>query len=137
MFYWMGMTDAHSSVHLPDDPADHVAAYLATFARRSGSLLDHHYEPGAVLVPQPGTPVTGADRIAANRHLLGFGLPMRAEARRVYTAGDIALLIVDWSVRGDTAHGFPVDLHGTATDVLRRAADGLWRVVIDNPHGVA
>ena len=66
-----------------------------------------------------------------------IGMVMRAQARRVYTAGDIALLIVDWSVRGDTAQGFPVDLHGTATDVLRRGADGRWRVVIDNPHGVA
>jgi ketosteroid isomerase-like protein len=137
MFYWMGMTDANASVHLPDDPADHVAAYLATFTRRSGHLLDHHYEPDAVLVPRPGAPVTGADRIAANAHLLGFGLPMRAQTRRIYTAGDIALLIVDWSVRGDTAHGFPVDLAATATDVLRRGPDGRWRCVIDNPYGVA
>jgi ketosteroid isomerase-like protein len=137
MFYWMGMTDANASVHLPDDPADHVPAYLATFERRSGDLLDRHYEPGAVLVPQPGRPVTGADRVAANAHLLGFGLPMRARARRVYTAGDIALLIVDWSVRGDTAHGFPIDLAATATDVLRRGPEGRWRCVIDNPYGVA
>jgi hypothetical protein len=30
-----------------------------------------------------------------------------------------------------------VDLHGTATDVARRGADGAWRYVIDNPFGTA
>ena len=137
MFYWIGMTDVDASVHLPDDPADHLAAYLATFARGSAALLDRHYEPDAVVVPRPGTPMAGPARIAANSHLLGFGLPMEATARHVYTAGDVALVIIDWSLRGTSAQGFPVDLSGTATDVLRRGEDGKWRCVIDNPHGVS
>jgi ketosteroid isomerase-like protein len=130
-----GIHDPGSNVQLPDDPAGVVAAYCATFATGSGELLDHHYEPGAVLVPHPGHPVTGADRVAAHRHLLGFGLPIDAPARRVYVAGDVALLIVDWSVSGTARQGHPVDLRGTATDVARRGADGRWRYVIDNPFG--
>lgn len=38
----------------------------------------------------------------------------------------IALLIVGWTIG---------DVTGTATDVARRAADGRWRYVIDNPFG--
>jgi ketosteroid isomerase-like protein len=43
-------------------------------------------------------------------------------------AGDIALLIVGWSIAG-------LDAQGTATDVARRGPDGRWRYVIDNPYG--
>jgi ketosteroid isomerase-like protein len=119
--------------HVPD-PADLVSGYLTTFTQRSGALLDRHYEPDAVLVPRPGLGLTGAQRVAAHDHLLGFGPPMRATVRHAYVSGDIALLIVDWAMRG-TAAGEPVDLSGTATDVARRGADGQWRYVIDNPFG--
>jgi ketosteroid isomerase-like protein len=111
-----------------------VAAYCATFTRGSGALLDRHYEPGAVLVPRPGQPVSGADRVPALDHLLAFGVPIDAHARRVYVADDVALLVVDWSIHGTGPRG-PVDLRGTAADVARRGADGQWRYVIDNPFG--
>lgn len=141
MFYWEGMTDDHASrfpVRLATDPAEHVAAYCATFAAGSGELLDRHYEADAVLVPQPGLALSAApQRIGAHDHLLGFGLPITAQTRRAYVAGDVALLIVDWSIRGTSRQGHPVDLRGTATDVARRGADGHWRYVIDNPFGTA
>src|SRR3712207_3591797 len=115
-----------------------VSAYESAFASGSAAALDRCYEPGAVLVPQPGTPLAGAaQRIRAHEHLLGFGLPMSVSVRHVYESGDLALLIVDWSMKGPSRHGFPVDLSGTATDVARRGDDGVWRYVIDNPFGVA
>jgi ketosteroid isomerase-like protein len=129
--------DFHPDVRLADDPTDHVGAYCATFATRSGELLDHHYEAGAVLVPRPGHPVTGAQRVAAHNHLLGFGVPINARTRHLYVADDIALLIVDWTIRGTGTDGRPVDLGGTAADVARRGSDGRWRYVIDNPFGTA
>jgi ketosteroid isomerase-like protein len=58
---------------------------------------------------------------------------MTARTRHVYVAGDVVLLIVDWSIQGTSRQGYPVDLHGTATDVARRGTDGSWRYVIDNP----
>jgi len=130
--------DSHASVRLAEEPTDQVAAYCATFAKGSGELLDRHYEAGAVLVPRPGQPLTGAQqRIVAHDHLLGFGLPIEARARHVYVADDIALLIVDWSIQGTSRQGHPVDLRGTAADVARRGTDGRWRYVIDNPFGTA
>ncbi|WP_239160890.1 YybH family protein [Virgisporangium ochraceum] len=115
-----------------------VSAYEKAFASASAVALDRCYEPDAVLVPRPGTPLAGAaQRIPAHEHLLGFGLPMTVSVRHAYVAGDIALLIVDWSMTGTSRQGFPVDLSGTATDVARRGDDGVWRYVIDNPFGVA
>jgi hypothetical protein len=116
------MTSSH------DNPASLVEMFLAAFNSGDSASLDNAYEPDSVLIPRPGLPVTGPARAAANGHLLGLGLPMRADVRHSYVVDDIALLIVDWSVG---------DLAGTATDVARRGADGVWRYVIDNPAGIA
>ena len=53
---------------------------------------------------------------------------MTVVTRKVVARGDLALLIVDWSIG---------DITGTATDVARRGPDGGWRYAIDNPSGVA
>lgn len=124
------MTTSH------DDPTHPCTAFLAAFNAADADALEQAYEPAGVLVPRPGLPVSGPGRSAANAYLLGLGLPMQARPRHVYVAGDIALLIVDWSIRGTAPDGRQVDLSGTATDVVRRGADGVWRYVIDNPAGV-
>jgi ketosteroid isomerase-like protein len=118
------------------DAGSHVAAYCAAFASGSSELMDRFYEADAALVAKPGTVLTGvAERRDAYRHLLGFGVPMVAQTRHLYVAGDIALAVVDWSMRGTARQGYPLDLHGVAADVLRRGADGAWRYVINNPFG--
>ena len=42
----------------------------------------------------------------------------------VYVAGDLVLLVADWSLQGISRQGHPVDLHGIATDIARRGTDG-------------
>jgi ketosteroid isomerase-like protein len=109
---------------------DVIEAFVSAFNRGDAAALDDIYGDRGVLVPAPGQPMTGDQRRAATAHLLGFGKPMRAEVRHLYEAGDIALVIVDWSID-------ELGMTGTATDVLRRNADGHWRYVIDNPFGTA
>ncbi|WP_239140616.1 YybH family protein [Actinoplanes campanulatus] len=126
------------SIHPTTDLDGHVATYGAAFATGSSAVVDRFYEPDAVLVPQPGTPLTGAaERLAAYEHLLGFGVPLVAGTRHLYVAGDIALSVVDWSMRGVAHQGYPLDLSGVAADVLRRGADGRWRYLINNPFGTS
>ncbi|TDC06920.1 DUF4440 domain-containing protein [Nonomuraea longispora] len=124
-------------VVLAGDPAGAAARFVAAMNTHDPAALDHVYEDDAVLVPVPGHPVAGAGLLAANEHLRSFGLPIEACPRHVYVAGDIALLIVDWSMRGTARDGSQIDLSGTATDVVRCGPDGRWRYVIDNPHGTA
>src|SRR4051794_15528204 len=97
--------------------ADHVAAFAAVFRTGSAERLDGLYEADGLLVPKPGHPVTGAARVAANRHLIGMGGELEARVRHGYVAGDIALLIVDWSIHGTRPDGVPLRLGGTAADV--------------------
>jgi ketosteroid isomerase-like protein len=112
------------------EPGDLVADYVSAFNARSASVVDELYEPGSLLVPSPGHAVTGAERGAAVRHLMGLGAPMTARTRQVFVTGEIALLVVDWSIDGSEIH-----LSGAAADVARCGADGRWRYVIDNPFG--
>jgi ketosteroid isomerase-like protein len=111
------------------DASDVVRAFVAAFNARESGLLRRTYAGDAVVVPAPGQPMTGADRVAAIERLLSFGLPMAATVRHTYVAGDIALLIVDWSIGGT--------LSGTATDVVRRDPAGGWQYLIDNPFGTS
>jgi ketosteroid isomerase-like protein len=107
---------------------DQIEAFVAAFNRGDAAALDKIYDERGVLVPAPGQPMTGDQRRAATAHLLGFGKPMRAEVRHIYEAGNIALIIVDWSIE-------ELELTSTATDVVRRDDGGTWRYLIDNPFG--
>jgi ketosteroid isomerase-like protein len=54
---------------------------------------------------------------------------------RVLEVGDLALVSTVWSFAGTGSDGKPVKLAAKSADVLRRQADGSWRIVIDNPWG--
>jgi ketosteroid isomerase-like protein len=52
---------------------------------------------------------------------------LKAKARHVFVAGDIAQIVVDWSIDGTGLDGKPVHLGGAARDIAHRGADGRWR----------
>ncbi len=95
------------------------------------------YEPECVAVAQPGQVVAGTEAI--RQWLQGF-LALQGtidlRVRRVLQAGDVALVVSDWTLAGKGPDGSAVNLGGTSTDVVRRQADGTWRYAIDNPLGL-
>jgi uncharacterized protein (TIGR02246 family) len=93
------------------------------------------YEPEATFVPEPGTTVTGKERI--REALEGFAAlkPMlTGEIQGVREGGDVALVLNRWRLDGQGPEG-PIEMSGTSADVLRRQEDGSWRVLIDDPWG--
>lgn len=117
------------------------AETVETFAERlnegdlEGALAQ--YELRAVFHPVPdGPPVAGAEAI--REALTGFVAlkpVMEGEIAKVSEAGDTALVINRWRLRGTQPDGTPVELAGTSADVLHRGADGAWRILIDDPSG--
>jgi uncharacterized protein (TIGR02246 family) len=97
------------------------------------------YEPGAAFQAQPGVPpVQGTDAI--REALTGFFAlepTIHGEIVKVVEAGDVALVMNRWSLRGTQPDGVPLELAGTSADVVRRQPDGSWRVVVDDPWGGA
>lgn len=126
------------SFSLPTEPEGVVASLLERFNSGKVSAMMIGYEPGAVFIARDGRTVTGHAEIAAELERdLKYRLPLKARARHVFVAGDIAQIVLDWSIDGTGPDGEHVHLEGSASDVVRRGADGLWRYVIDNALGTA
>ena len=91
-----------------------------------------------MFIAKDGRTITDHTEIAAELERdLKLGLPLEAKARHVFVAGDIAQIVVDWSIDGTGPDGKHVHVEGTASDVARRGADGRWRYLIDNRLGTA
>jgi uncharacterized protein (TIGR02246 family) len=94
------------------------------------------YESEAVFAPQPGEEVTGLEAIRdALRQFAALKPRLRGEITNVLTAGDVALVQNRWQLEGTQPDGSPVEMRGHSADVLRRAPDGGWRILIDDPWG--
>lgn len=119
-------------------PEEVLQRFADAFAGRDLDRIMALYEPGAVLVAQPGHVVSGP---AAIREALGgFLAPtstFTAHVEGTLPAGDVALVSTRWTLHGTGPDGGRVELAGQTTDVVRRQADGTWLFVIDNPWGVA
>ena len=68
--------------------------------------------------------------------LLALRPHIRNEVRRVLTSGDIALVLLDWTLNGTLPDGREHEERGTATQVMERGRDGGWKLRISNPSGL-
>ncbi|MFD0205377.1 MULTISPECIES: YybH family protein [Saccharothrix] len=113
---------------------DHIDVYVRAFNSGDPDLLLALYADDAVSVWE-GQAMTGQPRRDALAEILGGGPKMTATIRESHVTADAALMIVDWMVETPQPDGTTETMSGQAVDVLRRAADGRWRHVIDHPHG--
>ena len=126
------------SYSLPTEPEGVIPSLIERFNSGKVSAMMTLYDPEAVLIAKDGRTVTDRTEIAAELERdLSLGLPLEAKARHVFVAGDIAQIVVDWSIDGTGPDGKHVHVEGTASDVARRGADGRWRYLIDNRLGTA
>lgn len=123
--------------HLATSPEEQPHVFATAFNTGDPDAIERVYEQAGVFVSSPGNPTIGVDRREANARMASLGCPIEVKPRHVYVADDIALLIVDWTIAGTRSDGEPINVQGTATDVVRRGEDGIWRYIIDNPFGTA
>src|SRR5215475_1408234 len=91
---------------LPTEPEGMAAALLERFNSGKISEMMGLYEPEAVLIAKDGRTVTDRAGIAADlESYLNLGLPLEAEARHVFVAGDVAEIVLDWSIDGTGPDG--------------------------------
>jgi uncharacterized protein (TIGR02246 family) len=120
--------------------ADSPEQVLELFARalndRDVDAAIALYEPEATFAPRPGEEASGLPAIrGALEQFAALKPRLNGEITKVLTAGGVALVQNRWQLEGTQADGTPVEMHGHSADVLRRAPDGGWRIVIDDPWG--
>jgi uncharacterized protein (TIGR02246 family) len=129
------MTKIDSNTSLAEPTAVH-AALADRFNQHDLDGLVALYDRDAVLVPQPGTTVTGRDHLRSA--LAGF-LAVKprqtfVETLGVIVVGDVAFTRSRWGLKGvDPGSGQPLVMEHFGAEVMRRQADGSWRFLIDDP----
>jgi uncharacterized protein (TIGR02246 family) len=122
----------------PTTPSQVIEAFAASL--NSGDLQGALalYEPGAAFEPEPGRRVHGL--AAIGEALTGFFAiepRISGEIQKVIEAGDVALVVNRWSLRGTDPGGQPIEMGGVSSDVMRRQPDGTWKIAIDDPWGAS
>lgn len=121
-----------------NQPLSTVLAMTTAFQKGDIAGVLRTYEPGAVVVGEPGKPLQGE---AALREMFASFVAIQPKftyfGHDVVQAGDVALHIAPWQMSGVDPAGKPVQAHGLSVAVLRRQPDGRWLMVIDQPYGDA
>jgi uncharacterized protein (TIGR02246 family) len=125
-------------------PATHDhAAIQATIDTMTAAFAAHDidgilatYEPGAVVVGEPGRPVSGETALRALfAAFIALDPTFTFFRHEIVQAGDIAVHLNTWRLDGRGPDGAPIEQKGLSIAVLRRQPDGRWLMAIDHPFG--
>lgn len=120
------------------DPADFPANFKANFDAKRIDIIVAGYAEDAVLDLGGGHVFRGREQIRpAIANFLAPGLPIMVTPRKTLVTGGQAVVLFDWSIKGQAPDGSPVEVGGGAVDVLRLENDGVWRQILDLPFGHA
>jgi uncharacterized protein (TIGR02246 family) len=120
------------------DPADAYSTYLQAFNAGDIDATLACYEPQACFVLKSGHVARGAAELREMyRATFSYKPDLKLDVRKTIPAGDdLVLAVVKWTSRTVSSSGEPRVWSGTATDILRRQANGTWKLALDNPYGV-
>ena len=126
------------SFSLPTKPEDVIPSLVERFNSKNLDAMMELYSPEAVFVANDGRIITDRKEFGAQfQRDMNLGAPLKASVRHVFVGGDTAQIVLDWSIDGTGPDGRSMHMHGTASDIMRRGADGVWRYIIDNNQGTA
>lgn len=95
------------------------------------------YEPEGSFIDETGANFNGPERIREKiRAYMDMNGKLENNVRRIIPAGNVVLAYSDWTFKAPGPDGSPINLGGTAIDVLRKQSDNSWLIVIDNPWGI-
>lgn len=126
------------SFPLPTTPEDFMPSLVERFNSGDVQMQMELYAPEAVFVLNNGQVITDRGELTARLDRdIKLGIPLVTHVRHIFVGGDTAQIIVDWSIDGTGPDGKEAHLSGSASDIIRRGADGIWRYIIDNNQGTA
>lgn len=118
-----------------DDTSDvlkTITAMTTAFAAGNMEAIMQSYTPEAVVVGQPGQPVSGDGPLREMfASYIAAGADFDYGAHEVIVAGDTALHLMRWTATAPDGSS----QSALSVAVLRRQADGGWKMVVDHPFG--
>jgi ketosteroid isomerase-like protein len=117
-------------------PEDLLNSQVEEFNNGNISFLMTLYEKDACFASKAGQVLNDLESIReAFQGFIDMGVKLHAKAKRLLQAGDLALLITEWSLNKTEPDSKPISLNGRGTIVFRRQPDDSWLMVIENPWG--
>src|SRR5881275_90260 len=112
----------------PSDTVDHLTEAINRGDLEAALAL---YEPNAVLVVQPGQLACGATQLReALARFITLEPTLRSEAQEVIGAGDLALYVGRWTLRGVDPAGHTVVMGGSTPRRVQRGVDPAGHTVV-------
>ncbi len=122
------------AINTPEELLNLVTEYI------NGKDLDSLvslYEPEASFIDESGENISGIEKIQEKmKGFMDMNGKLESTVRKIIPAGNIVLAYSDWTFKASGPDGTPINLGGTAIDVLRKQSDNSWLAVIDNPWGI-
>jgi ketosteroid isomerase-like protein len=113
-----------------------VERMTAAFQAGDVDAVMKTYEAGAVVAFEPGHPVRDSSLMRqAFAEWCALSPRFVYRGHEVLVAGDLAVHLAPWQMRGTAPGGVAIEQGGLSVAVLRRQPSGDWLMVIDNPHG--
>ena len=120
---------------LPRDPEDWPNVFAQHLNAGDLDKVISLYEPDARFVAPSGETLIGRDRIGeVIAGLIRSNTKMKGRVLRATRIDDLALLYSDFDVTSVDGSGKPVKFPSKAIEVLRRQADGTWKLIIGDPN---
>ena len=95
------------------------------------------YEPEGSFIDESGENINGHEKIREKiKGFMDMNGKLENTIRKIIPAGNIVLSYSDWTFKASGSNGTPINLSGTAIDVLKKQSDNSWLIVIDNPWGI-
>lgn len=117
-------------------PEDLLNSQVEEFNKGNTNFLMTLYEKDVCFASKPGQVVKDQESIRRTlQDFIGKGAKLEVRVKRVLQAGNLALVITEWSLNGTEPDSRIINLTGRGTVVLRRQSDDTWLMVIENPWG--
>ena len=120
----------------PNKPEDWPRLFEQYFNAGDLEAVVALYEPEARFVVGSGETVVGRDRIRrALAEMIDTKTRLQSRVVKAVTVGDIALLYTDFEGTTVDPSGKTVDIRHNAIEILRRQANGDWKLIVGDPRG--